>query len=914
MMETGAKAPLYGPYSKKYLGLSKLVPQAAAPGARFDLVVHPTYVNGAVPAPNTTFPCGYHPWQAAPDGSFYSYRCELLPKDRLYASIAFFRLDENAWGVRTRFHNRTKLPQNCMLNYFCALEYPAARLTLPVLPEGTAHWHALDYAQYTYAQPRPWDGLAPDALQKGEFRDEAFTDGHGLGDRVPYAHMPRLAGLRPFGAQAGDAVCYRVAVPALEDAVLTVRYRTAQPQPMPTSEDAVLDTPAEPVVFDTEFGPLAFPSSEELAFVSFPLGAVSAGELALTLTAHGTGGTGVELDFFAVTSRARAQVVGVRVQPLDTRPALEKGVDGQYSLRYAGVDEAFCVRVYGERRRERLLETGSLEDALISRLSNSDPTFDDVLDPFSGSFRRKHSDPGWYQNLLVSGLFLQPGACHTEYAVFSAVPRTDMPKALEQAFRAAKRRAKLPEFNPAGGRYRFSVRCLRAAALTNVVYPLYRRGEMVAHYTPGKRWDSFYTWDSGFIGLGLAQADASLGRRVLEQYLSGPENKDFAFVHHGSLVPVQFYLYQDLLARAQDKAGVLSLYPAMRRYYEFLAGRGDGSATARFASGLLTNYDYFYNASGMDDYAAQVLMHAKGLSGRAAPVLFTAHVIRAAKILRQSARRLGLAQDEARYGADIARLSKALECAWDADCGYFSYVLYGDDGHPEGFLRTDAGENANKGLDGVYPLVAGACTARQQSAALAHLKNPKELFSPVGLTAVDMSAGYYRDDGYWNGAVWFSHQWFFWKTMLDLGEGAFAWDIARTALEAWKREVDDSYDTFEMINIATGRGGWFHQFGGLSCPVYLWACAYFLPGTVSCGFDVWLERASFAQGHTACTLTLCTRDCAQDALVLAVLRPGMRVRALLAGKTLPCAERAPGAWEVTVPCGLENAVVELLPE
>lgn len=437
---------------------------------------------------------------------------------------------------------------------------------------------------------------------------------------------------------------------------------------------------------------------------------------------------------------------------------------------------------------------------------------------------------------------------------------------------------------------------------------------MVAHYTPGKRWDSFYTWDSGFIGLGLAQADAELGRRVLEQYLSGPENSDFAFVHHGSLVPVQFYLYQDLLARAQDKAGLLRLYPAMRRYYEFLAGRGEGSTTARFASGLLTNYDYFYNASGMDDYAAQVLMHAKGLSGRAAPVLFTTHVIRAAKILRQSARRLGLVQDEERCGRDIERLSAALQCAWDGECGYFSYVLHDDEGRPQGFLRTDAGENANKGLDGVYPLVAGACTARQQSTALAHLKSTKELFSPVGLTAVDMSAAYYRDDGYWNGAVWFSHQWFFWKTMLDLGEGAFAWDIARTALEAWKREVDDSYDTFEMINIATGRGGWFHQFGGLSCPVYLWACAYFQPGTVNCGFDVWLERASFTKNCTACTLELSTRDCARDALVLAALCPGTRVRAVLGGTVLPCTERAPGAWEVTVPHGLKNAVVELRPE
>ena len=35
-METGANVPLYGPYSKKYLGLSKIVPRAQVPGARFD--------------------------------------------------------------------------------------------------------------------------------------------------------------------------------------------------------------------------------------------------------------------------------------------------------------------------------------------------------------------------------------------------------------------------------------------------------------------------------------------------------------------------------------------------------------------------------------------------------------------------------------------------------------------------------------------------------------------------------------------------------------------------------------------------------------------------------------------------------------------------------------------------------------
>ena len=49
-------------------------------------------------------------------------------------------------------------------------------------------------------------------------------------------------------------------------------------------------------------------------------------------------------------------------------------------------------------------------------------------------------------------------------------------------------------------------------------------------------------------------------------------------------------------------------------------------------------------------------------------------------------------------------------------------------------------------------------------------------------------------------------------------------------------------------------------------------------------------------------------------LVLAALCPGTRVRAVLGGTVLPCTERAPGAWEVTVPHGLKNAVVELRPE
>ena len=120
------------------------------------------------------------------------------------------------------------------------------------------------------------------------------------------------------------------------------------------------------------------------------------------------------------------------------------------------------------------------------------------------------------------------------------------------------------------------------------------------------------------------------------------------------------------------------------------------------------------------------------------------------------------------------------------------------------------------------------------------------MLSPYGISAVDMTAGYFMVNGYWNGNVWFPHQWFIWKTMLDCGETDFAYTIARLALDVWKREVDYSYYTFEMVNVVTGRGGWFHNFGGLSTPINMWTAAYYKPGTFNTGFDVWVNSQSFS--------------------------------------------------------------------
>lgn len=85
--------PLWGPYSKKYMGISHVADSLSKMGARFDFIVHPTLWNSAFPPPNVTFPSGYHLWHCREDYSFYAYRCELMWKDQIYCDVSFSRME-----------------------------------------------------------------------------------------------------------------------------------------------------------------------------------------------------------------------------------------------------------------------------------------------------------------------------------------------------------------------------------------------------------------------------------------------------------------------------------------------------------------------------------------------------------------------------------------------------------------------------------------------------------------------------------------------------------------------------------------------------------------------------------------------------------------------------------------------------
>ena len=832
---------VWGPYSKKYSGISRITDHSFEKGVRFDCVVSPAIENADSRVPNVTVPVGVHPWEANSDYSFYSYRYDLEWKDRVYADVSFTKLSNESVLIRTKFFNNTEIKQICLLNMFSAIEYPNVTVTTPVLPSKCVYIDALDYEKYEYVNPRPWDRQTIDAMKKGEFFDDRFCGHRGLGDRDDNRYA--LQKYPKFAAEKGDSVSYSIDIEEeFSNPALFVRYRT---------------TDGKNAEFTLNGKTVIFPESDIMNIVKFSVD-VTSGKNEFVFVSKGVGG--IELDFLAVCEeKAEIKINSENHHFVPEIKTFDTECGKKVSYKYDGIDGEFCIRTFNPSTRFRDFPTGCLEDSPTARISQPDESFHNMLETFSGSFSEKHSDEGFYHNTVVHTVYIDPGKTHTEYAVLSfGETEYKTIEEYEKIYENAVNSIEKHTLNKSGKKYEFSNQILRATVLQNTVYPLYRHGEYVIHHTPGKRWDSFYTWDSGFIGLGMLEYAPKISDYILDTYLSSEDNPDYAFLLHGSPVPTHIYQYFEMLCRNNDKEGLLKYYPRVKMFYDFLEGKINGSQTDKFNTDLTTTFDYFYNCSGMDDLPPQKQMYKDKLQKYTAPVISTSQVIRCAKLLYIVADLLDLKEDKNVYSADIEKRIKALQTySWDEEAGYFSYVIHDDNGNFKCRYKTENGENLNKTMDGVYPIIAGAVTKAQQERILSHLKSEKEMFTPVGISAVDRTASYYVTNGYWNGNVWMSHQWFIWKTMLDLGENDFAYKIAKTAIDIWKREVEYSYYTFEMINIETGRGGWFHNFGGLSTPISIWTNAYYKPGTLSAGLDTLVNYSNFNEDNTQfeCKLT-----------------------------------------------------------
>ncbi|MBE0685956.1 MAG: hypothetical protein IH585_08140 [Anaerolineaceae bacterium] len=873
------RLPAWGPYSKKYNGISH-IPDITK-GIRFDLSVFPGYYRHRVTVPHTQWASGYHPWEAAPGLGYFSYRYELEWKDQVFCDVAFFPWqgdDAHSRVVRCEFVNNTSRSQHTVLHYMAYLDFPPLRAyseeaLIPCnvrLPPGSVWIDALDFHDLQFATPHPSDTLVYDGWTRGEIRQHGFVNGNGIGTG--------------FGAEADDRVRYTLSLPnILADGLLLVRYRASKGH----TSFSIQGLPVHQITF---------PQSEDFALLPISLGVVPSGEMTFELVSQG--GTALELDGFVILEAAQRANVHFSPHHWNPVPTLQPGPqENSLLLQYDDAPTTFGLAWGGNSSEVRQFFASEIDRSLPYYVTDhvKKEIHTDNAGHFTNIFLRPVILPP-HSTVVLYGLVCQG----TEANVRELLERFDPnDPELENTSQTARKKVVSFESNPSGQAYHFSLARMAATLLTNVIYPVYTRRRYIRHFTPGKRWDCLYTWDSGFISLGLQSIDMPRAIDCLHAYTTPPGDPQAAFIQHGSPVPVQIYAFQELWNRTQSRELLEHFYPRLRQMYLFLAGRLGSSTTRSLKSNLLKTWDYFYNSAGWDDYPAQVHVQQQQFEKRATPVVNTAHAIRTSKILQQMSQALQLPEDVKDYQADIAAFTEALQQhAWDPTAGVFSYILHDENGQPAEILRHASGENFNLGLDGISPLFAGICTPQQEQRMLECMFSPQHMWSPIGLVSVDQSAPYYRSDGYWNGAVWFPYQWFLWKALLDLGHADLAFRIAHTALELWKSEVEESYHCFEHFIVASRRGAGWHHFGGLSTPVLAWFQAYHQPGTLTCGFDTWIDSLTVAEDHTSLQATLQHLSSDRPWLAIAVLNPDHTYSVHWNGNPIEAHLRYPGVLEI----------------
>ena len=728
-------------------------------------------------------------------------------------------------AIRCTFVNDTALPQSVQADFCFSVRIP----TFLNRPLRASEVHVPEGCAWVsaadYAGQEGLTGITHDGFRLGERPEPLAVKGCGMA-------LP-----------AGARVSLRYAFAPLAADSLLVRYR------------ADADTAVE---VDGRVLPL--PASADLTTAALPL---PRGEYDGLTIAHEGGA--LLLDGFAIGMGAE----GTSFEPWPEAfvPEIVRG-DRAMTLRYPLLQQSYTVRWDAEDYVLRELIGDSDGDILTRHIHEH------------VRLRLEGGGRGHFTDLFIRPVFL---AAHERKAF-----TVQLAAGCEPGEVTALPLPELPA-NPCGDALRFSMARLSASTALNVVYPAYWRGTYIRSYTPGKIWDSFYTWDSGMIALGLMALDRQRAIECLQAYLMPGEDPHSPYLNHGSPLLTQMFGFKLLLDEGDlDTCG--RLYPALKRAYRYFL-------TLPRRGGLIATWEIFYNSGGWDDYPTQKYLHEHRLEGNSAPVIVTSMMLICGRILTHAAKALGLAEDAAAYAADRRMLSEALARCWDEETGYFGYSLDDGEGGFAGILRDEAGVNPNQGLDGLYPLLAGACTDAQRTRMLANIR--RGLMTPVGLSVVDTRSPYFLRTGYWNGSVWMPHQWIVWKALLDLGEDALAHRIARTALRLWKRETGVNGNCYEHFMLTNGRGAGFHHFSGLSSPVLDWYRVYYRPGSVAAGFDTAILRQAWGEDFTSLDVTVEAGN--PRAVLIVTLREGPAYRLISAPRGAVMRPLHPGTY--CIRCG-----------
>ena len=860
----------WGPFSKKYAGISHL--QEMKSGIRFDFSVFPGLYRYKPSIPNVQMQSDYYPWECNNDLTQYTFRHELEWKDDVYADVQYNIIDSSTVLVAIHCVNNTSLPENMDLNLMSYIDYPENYPENKIESSSPTLWkNAVDYQSLVMAQKDVRENLVYDGWIRGEARSSEYIDGRCIG--------------KIFGKDKGNKVTYAVTLNGDQlNGSINVLYRLKG------------NTAGAFKASGLGNNRIILKNTGKFEQATVPFTATNAGSYPLTFESEG--GSDVEFNgFFIVPDKEK---ILPQVTPLDKnfKPEVTENIDMKnVILKYK--DIATCYGIGWDNDNAVVREFKNDEVDILLRKQYNNHTYK----VFPGN------DKGNFSNVYIRPVELDSHESKTVYAMICTGNYDNVKKRLndlEQLKVLAKREdsKKVTDILPDGEKYAFSQKIFKAILMTNILYPIYTQNGYIRHFTPGKFYNSLYTWDGGFIALGLNEINAKLAIECINSYTTEADNQ-YAFIQHGTPIPVQIYAFFDLWNRTQSREMLAYFYPRLKKYYEFMAGSYGSSDTRRLKSNMLATWSYFYNTGGWDDYPAQMGVHEQKLTNSVAPVANTAHSIRLAKMLRMAAEVLHEKDDIVQYDKDIKAFTDALQKnSWNEASGYFSYVEHDKNGFPTGkFKDPKSGLDFNMGLDGALPLFSGICTPAQETSLIERIFSDKRMWTPSGICVVDQSAPYFKPVGYWNGSVWMPQQWFVWKAMLDIGRPDLAMRIAEKALTLAKHELDASYASFEYYSAKTGRGAGWHQFGGLSSPIMAWFSSYYKPGTVTAGFEIWIKEQAF-NDHLSSYKGSFAFDKATSPhprTLILCMNPGYQYRVNFEGKNLDVNSPYPGLLQITLP-------------
>ncbi len=380
---------------------------------------------------------------------------------------------------------------------------------------------------------------------------------------------------------------------------------------------------------------------------------------------------------------------------------------------------------------------------------------------------------------------------------------------------------------------------LKDVLLYNINYPFKINGINSFYYVPAKYFPLPYSWDGGFIALGMASFVPDTALKQI-RYFFADKNLDYPLLYCGSPVPTQIYALWDIFSSTRDLSVLAKSFSGAKRMYDFYLGRTPGSLVNAGNDGLLSTYAYCYNL-GIDDHPIQRWGEHNNITRQGLySIILMTQILRIAKIMRNIAFLIDKSDDVKQFSSDIERLTSIIDGdMWDEEGNLYCWLYKSENGIKPLFLDGCAGDRS---ICTFLPLFSGLCSHKRE--LLDHMLDPDRFLTESGISSVDMRAGYYDPHGYWNGGIWPVMQWYVWRGLLEAGELETAREVAEKILSTWNYGFKSNHYLGEHFRIVSESTGGVPNFGGLSAVLLPMHEAYFKKYQVTTPYDVIIQDKS----------------------------------------------------------------------